>query len=161
MSLSEQQERFCQLIVQGKNQTEAYIEAGYKCSAEHARTAASRLSTNVNIVARVDQLRAKAAEKAVLTTAHFARRLERIAAAAEKSAITEGSETLADKSAADVARQCSMDAAKLLGLVIEKSERTTTVKSSANAFSRDELYAIARGSGQGNPAPGLGSGKPN
>jgi phage terminase small subunit len=68
MSLSEQQERFCQLIVQGKNQTDAYMEAGYKVKdAEVAKSAASRLFANVNIVARVAELRASSVDDTIVT----------------------------------------------------------------------------------------------
>ena len=38
-------ERFAQALARGMTATEAYTTAGYKCD----RTAASRLSTNVNI----------------------------------------------------------------------------------------------------------------
>lgn len=63
MSLSEQQERFCQLIAQGKNQTDAYVEAGYKCkSPDVAKANASRLIANANVSARIANLRAMAAE---------------------------------------------------------------------------------------------------
>ena len=56
-------ERFAQGLAAGKTADEAYQEAGYNKS----RSAASRLSTNVNIVARVAELLGKAATKAEVT----------------------------------------------------------------------------------------------
>lgn len=53
-------EKFAQLLANGKSATDAYAEAGY----EGDRTAASRLSSNVNISQRVDEIKNKVAEKA-------------------------------------------------------------------------------------------------
>ncbi len=53
-------EAFAQGLAKGMSATEAYSAAGYKGD----RTAASRLSTNVNIAARVDQIKHRVAEKA-------------------------------------------------------------------------------------------------
>lgn len=138
--LSAQQELFCQSLAKGMNQRDAYRAAGYKTTTDEATdAAASRLLSNVKVATRLAQLRANAAKRTELSAAHFAKRLERIAAAAErtifKAAIpgmpadaddTPDAEVLAlsAKDAADVARQHSMDAAKLLGLVIDKAEVT-------------------------------------
>lgn len=46
-------EAFAQAVAKGMTATDAYSEAGYKGD----RTAASRLSTNVNIASRVDQIK--------------------------------------------------------------------------------------------------------
>lgn len=56
-------ELFAQELAQGKTATEAYTLAGYKGD----RTAASRLSTNVNIQERVAEIQAKGAERAEIT----------------------------------------------------------------------------------------------
>ena len=124
--LQPRQEKYAQNIAKGMSQHEAYLKAGYDCSPEYARTAASRLSTNVNVKKRIEELTAKAAEKAELTTAHFAKRLERLAAAAERQAVQTdedtGEEVITSKDASDIARMCSMDAAKLLGLIIDRSQ---------------------------------------
>jgi phage terminase small subunit len=56
-------ERFAQQLAAGKSATEAYELAGYRGD----RTAASRLSTNVNIRARVTQLQNVAAEETGVT----------------------------------------------------------------------------------------------
>jgi phage terminase small subunit len=64
MSLTEQQERFCQLIIQGNNQTEAYREAGYKGSGKQLGDNASRLIANDRVQARIAELRQEAVEMA-------------------------------------------------------------------------------------------------
>lgn len=130
MSLSEQQERFCQLIVQGKNASDAYREAGYSCTTDEAVwSASSRLLGNVKVALRIKALQENAAKRAELTAAGFAKRLNRLAEAAERTALKaiqneagEDVELLAAKDAADVARQSIMDAAKLLGLIVDQSK---------------------------------------
>jgi phage terminase small subunit len=175
--LSEQQERFCRFIVEGKNQRDAYNAAGYKSGSDAAADAnASRLISNDKIAARIAEMRANAAKRSELTAAHFAKRLERIAAAAERTVfkaalpgaaasedMTEGAEVLAlnAKDAADVARQHSMDAAKLLGLVIEKRENTNRDVNDSSELSREELLNIARAGRAGASAPADGNGKPD
>ncbi len=62
---NQRHEAFAQALAKGNSASEAYIAAGYKDS----RSAASRLSTNVNIAARVVELQGKAAEKAEWTAA--------------------------------------------------------------------------------------------
>lgn len=125
-SLTEQQERFCRFIVEGKNQRDAYRLAGYKTATDEATdAAASRLLSNVKVAQRIAAMRAGAAKKTELTAAHFAKRLERLAAAAERAAFPTDADgeilAISPKEAADIARQCSMDAAKLLGQVIDQS----------------------------------------
>jgi phage terminase small subunit len=125
MSLSEQQERFCRAIAQGSNASDAYREAGYKCATDEAVwAAASRLLGNVKVALRIKALQEEAAKHAALTAAGFAKRLNRLAIAAEKKAIVEGAngDEFASKEAADVARQSIMDAAKLLGLIVDQSK---------------------------------------
>lgn len=58
-------EAFAQALAKGKSATEAYAEAGYA----ESRSAASRLSTNVNITKRVDEIKNRVAEKAEWTAA--------------------------------------------------------------------------------------------
>ncbi|WPZ13244.1 terminase small subunit [Nitratireductor rhodophyticola] len=53
-------EAFAQGLAKGLSASEAYVSAGYK----ESRSAASRLSTNVNVQRRVSELQGKAAEKA-------------------------------------------------------------------------------------------------
>ncbi len=51
---------FAQALAKGMTATDSYSAAGYKGD----RTAASRLSTNVNITRRVDEIKNRVAEKA-------------------------------------------------------------------------------------------------
>ncbi len=74
-------EKFAQALAAGMSATEAYATAGYKGD----RTAASRLSTNVNVAQRVAELQVKAAEKAEWTAADRLAALKRITDAAEKA----------------------------------------------------------------------------
>lgn len=102
-------ERFAQELAKGKSATEAYAEAGY----EESRSAASRLSSNVNVQARVAEIQERAAAKTELTVATITERLIRIADQAE---------ALGEASGLAVARASMMDAAKLNGLIIERTE---------------------------------------
>lgn len=106
-------ERFAQEVAKGKTQEEAYKEAGYIGD----RTAASRLSTNVNVQARIAELLERAAVRTEITVAGITERLLKIA---EKGEQTEEAAMLA------VARASLMDAAKLNGLVVDKLEAKTT-----------------------------------
>lgn len=99
-------ERFAQGLAKGKSATEAYTDAGYQGD----RTAASRLSTNVNVQARIAELQSRAAEKAVTTVEDIARQLDEDRAFARENG------------AAAAAVSATMGKAKVLGLVIEKSE---------------------------------------
>lgn len=56
-------ERFAQELAKGKSASEAYIAAGY----EESRSAASRLSTNVNVQSRVAELQERAAANVVIS----------------------------------------------------------------------------------------------
>lgn len=127
--LSEQQEKFCRNVVEGMSQADAYRAAGYKSGSDEADWSnSSRLIRNDKVAARIDVLRKAAQERTAFTAASFAKRLERLAAAAENSALRasetetgERVEMLVAKDAADVARQSIMDAAKLLGLIVDHS----------------------------------------
>jgi len=56
------QEKFCQSIVNGMSQQDAYIQAGYKCKSDvMACKAASRMSINVDISSRIAYLEKKIA----------------------------------------------------------------------------------------------------
>jgi predicted mannosyl-3-phosphoglycerate phosphatase (HAD superfamily) len=101
-------ERFAQELAKGKSQSEAYGLAGYR----QDRTAASRLSSNVNVTARATELKSKAADKAVVTIENLTERLLAIA--------TKG-EAAHDAPLLSVGRAALMDVAKLNGLITEKS----------------------------------------
>lgn len=67
-------ELFAQALAKGKTADEAYQLAGYKQS----RPAASRLSTNVNVSARVKQILGRAAERVEITQAKVLEELAKI-----------------------------------------------------------------------------------
>jgi phage terminase small subunit len=123
--LSAQQEAFALNIIAGMNQTDAYKAAGYKCSDDNvAAVGASNLIRNAKVALRIKVLQEEVARKAELSAIGFAKRLNRLAMAAERKALTEAEtgDEFASKEAADVMRQSIMDAAKLLGLIIDQSK---------------------------------------
>lgn len=65
------QELYCQEIVSGKSQSEAYRLAGYK----HDAGAASRLSANVNVVARIAELLKPVFDRYAITTDRIQREM--------------------------------------------------------------------------------------
>lgn len=99
-------ERFAQELAKGQSATDAYTAAGYKGD----RTAASRLSSNVNVQQRLTELKSKAAERAIVTVEDIARQLD------------EDRQFARDNGAAAAAVAATMGKAKVLGLVVEKSE---------------------------------------
>lgn len=99
-------ERFAQHLAKGKSATEAYTDAGYRGD----RTAASRLSTNVNVQARLSELQAKAAERTIVTVEDIARQLD------------EDRKFARETGAAAAAVSATLGKAKVLGLIVEKSE---------------------------------------
>lgn len=63
-SLTDQQRRFADFVLKGKNQTDAYKLAGYKSKTDDAAAAnASRLIANDKVAAYIEAKRAKAVEK--------------------------------------------------------------------------------------------------
>jgi len=137
--LSDQQRRFADFILQGKTQIDAHRLAGYKGKNDNARAAsASEILRNPNVAEYLAAKREKVSAKAELSAEHFAKRLERIASAAERALFpdrnppAEGEdipETLdvTIKDAADIARAHTMDAAKLLGKIVDKASVTHVV----------------------------------
>ncbi len=97
-------ERFAQELAKGSSQTEAYLAAGYKGD----KTAASRMSTNVNVQARVAELKEAIAERAEITQADVLRELGRIGFADIRRLFTPGGnlraiDDLDDDTAASIA----------------------------------------------------------
>lgn len=99
-------EKFAQALAKGQSATDAYVSAGYK----ESRAAASRLSTKINIAARVAEIVDRGAVRAEVTIASLIREAGEIqdAAKAEKQ-----------YSAATAALTAK---AKLAGLWVDKSE---------------------------------------
>lgn len=102
-------ERYAQELAKGKSQLDAYEAAGYKPD----RGAATRLSANVSVSARVAELKEKSAERTIVTVEGITQRLLNIAKKGE------GKD---DAPLLSVARASLMDAAKLNGLVIDRSK---------------------------------------
>lgn len=100
-------EKYASAIASGKSATEAMALAGYSDPRN-----STRLTKNDEIQRRIAELQNKAAEKTVLTVASLTQRLLDIAAKGE---------TASDAPLLSVARAALMDAAKLNGLIIEKS----------------------------------------
>jgi phage terminase small subunit len=99
-------ERFAQELAKGKSKHGAYAAAGYSAD----RTAACRLSTNANVIARVAQLKAKAAEKVIVTVADIAQQLD------------EDREFARELENPSAAVSASMGKAKVLGLLEDKTK---------------------------------------
>lgn len=107
-------ERFAQELAKGKTQIEAYTEAGY----EPHDSAAARLFGNVRIQARVAEIQERAAVRTEITIAGLTESLMRLASKAE---------ALQDASGFQASRASLMDAAKLNGLVVDKTDQTLSV----------------------------------
>ena len=108
-------ERFAQEVAKGKTADEAYRLAGYRPQ----RSNASRMIANDSIRTRVSEIQSRAAEKAEITVAAITEGLLRIA---------EKAEHLSDAPGLSVSRAALMDAAKLNGLIVDKSQSTITLK---------------------------------
>lgn len=101
-------EMFAQGLAKGATADAAYLAAGFSAN----RGNATRLNANESVRKRVNELKAKAAEKTVVTVASLTERLLAIATKGESSA---------DAPLLSVARASLMDAAKLNGLVVDKA----------------------------------------
>lgn len=113
------------------SQTAAYLEAGYQCSEEAARSAAARLSANVNVASRVAELQEGSAEKAEITAADLSAQLEEIRLKAIEA------------NQMGAAAQAVMGRAKLHGLIIDKAEvkDVTPITPEARQAEIDRLLA--------------------
>ncbi len=102
-------ERFAQELAKGKSASEAYVLAGYKADDGNC----IRLTGNDRVRARIAELQERAAAKTELTVATITEDLLRIARAGE---------ALGEASGLSVARAAMMDAAKINGLIVERTE---------------------------------------
>jgi phage terminase small subunit len=114
MALSHRHERFAQELAKGFSASEAYVNAGYEQNDGNA----SRLKGNEKIKARVAELQARGAKRAEITIASLVEELEEARQAA----------LMADTPQSSAAVTASMGKAKLLGLVVDKTENTVTVR---------------------------------
>lgn len=111
---NQRHELFAQALAKGQTQTAAYVKAGYKDD----RGAAARLSAKVNIMARVEELKERAAAKCELTIADLVAELEQARAIALQAETPQSS----------AAVSATMGKAKLLGYGGDKA--TIDLKSS-------------------------------
>jgi hypothetical protein len=102
-------ERFAQELAKGQSQTGAYLAAGYRGDKSPA-TAASRLSTNVKVAARLRELQEVTAAKAEVTRESILAELEEARLMAK------------DNGQPAAAVSASMGKAKLVGLVVDRKE---------------------------------------
>lgn len=110
--VSIKKERFCQLIVNGAERADAYLEAGHECSRKSAMEAACRLLKEPRIVERMNELRGKAAIRAEITTHSLLAQLEQAFQAAMSQRPPQVS----------AAVSALREKAILAGLRVEKSE---------------------------------------
>ena len=126
-------ERFAQELAKGKTATEAYTAAGYTGD----RTAASRLSTNVNVSARITEIQSKTVKKAEITVQSLADELEEARAMALKEGQT------------SAAVSATMGKAKLFGLGVDNKRVSGTFQvvnlthEQIGKLSADERAALA------------------
>ena len=111
-------EKFAQEIAKGKSQGEAYKVSGYDAEGHVAESAGNRLLKKVEVSERVAEILGRSAVRAEISVARFTTDLLRLAGKAEKLADDQSNST-----GYAVAKACAMDAAKLNGLVIDRSER--------------------------------------
>lgn len=107
-------ERFAQELAKGKSASEAYVLAGYKANDGNAST----LKGNQKVEDRVRELLERGAIKVELTLADIIAELDQARLAALGAATPQTGSAVA----------ASMGKAKLLGLVVDKSENTHTVR---------------------------------
>ncbi len=134
-------ERFAQELAKGKTADEAYQNAGYRANRGNAAT----LKANQSVADRVSELQERAAIRTEVTVASITDRLLAIAAKGEAKE---------DASMLGVARAALMDAAKLNGLVVDKSEQTaeSVQRIISDKPQTDEEWAKTHGADLGAPA---------
>lgn len=108
-------ELFAQALAKGKSQVEAYEAAGYQARGKSAHESASRLSSTVKVRDRLAELQGRAAARAEITLAGITSDLQRLAVKAE---------AMEGPGAIQAARQCTMDIAKLHGLIVDHKRLT-------------------------------------
>lgn len=121
------QELYAQGLARGEPQMKAYENAGYK----PLESAASRLASQVKVLARVRELQAASAERAEVTAAELSDQLEDI----RKKAL--------EANQMGAAAQAVMGRAKLHGLIIDKAEvkDVTPIDPAARQAEIDRLLA--------------------
>ena len=114
-------ELFAQALAKGEPSAAAYVQAGYSFNEGNA----SRLKSNEKVIARVAELQERGAKRAEVTIASLVEELEQARLAALKAPTPQSG----------AAVTASMGKAKLLGLVVDKSESTVNVRDWLNEVS--------------------------
>jgi hypothetical protein len=149
MSLSQQQKRFADLVLQGKNQTDAYKQAGYKCANDNvAAVSASELVRNPKVVAYMTEHRQEAAQALHIDLQWLITKGVAILEAAEK------------EGAYGPAISALKEVGILTGERIEKSQREN-INRNVDEFDETELVTIARSGSAGIAEPKAGAPKPH
>ena len=102
-------ERFCQAVVRGLSIQKAYEEAGYSPNIANSY----RLGREPKVQSRIEWLKRKAAERTIVSKETVTGRLIEYA---------DNAASLGTAAGLNVARQATMDAAQINGLVVSKSE---------------------------------------
>lgn len=139
-------ERFAHEIAKGASGREAYRSAGYACTTDDTTdAAASRLLSDVRVRERIAEIQERAARRSEITISRITARLLAIA--------TKG-ETSNEASMLAVACASLMDAAKLNGLVVDKTEAKTenVTKLLSDKPMSEEEWAEAHGADLGRAA---------
>ncbi len=119
-------ELFAELLALGKTATEAYGEAGYTPG---RRDAASRLSANVNIRARLRELQAIAIKKTVLTKQWVIERLIEVAARSmQHRGVMRGGRAVAFRFDAAGANRALELLGKEIGMFVDRAEQDTNLR---------------------------------
>ncbi|WP_143744535.1 terminase small subunit [Mesorhizobium prunaredense] len=114
--LNIRQERFCLGLVEGLPQSRAYIEAGYTARGNAAEVEASKMVRLPKVAARLSALQAEAAHRSETTVDTLVAELDEMLLMAKEI----------ENASAGVA--AVMAKARLLGLIVDRSEVTTTVR---------------------------------
>lgn len=139
--LSQQQRRFADLILDGKNQTDAYKQAGYKCANDNvAAVSASELVRNPKVVAYMTEQRQEAARALHIDLQWLIAKGVAILEAAEK------------EGAYGPAISALKEVGILTGERVEKSQREN-INRNVDEFDEAELYAIASAGSAGVAEP--------
>jgi hypothetical protein len=147
--LSQQQQRFADLILEGRNQTDAYKQAGYKCANDNvAAVSASELVRNPKVVAYMTERRQEAAQSLQIDLQWLINKGVAILEAAEK------------QGAYGPAISALKEVGILTGERIEKSQREN-INRNVDEYDDAELLAITRASSAGVAGPARRSQEPD
>ena len=118
-ALKPRQEVFCDLIVEGRSQKDAYIDAGYTARGNAAEVEASKMVRLPKVADRLAELQAKAARRSEITVDSLVAELDEMFHLAVEC----------ESPSAGVA--AVMGKAKLLGLIIDRAQVESTIRKPA------------------------------